>query len=239
MAGLNQRIEVLSSKTNFATDNADVLGRLVRTELKRQFEPFLNEVGGLREQIDQIATAVSTNAIDQAVFQTTVNEDSDDAHDKKSGPVATPQSSKTSGKGFWNSVVKPAFPEALTDIGIIKSALTIQSNTKQDIHDRERYPEVAHVADVRRGLDLAPPEQRFLIDRKVKVRNAFARYLGLNPADIHPDDIPTVGFGGSGGGFRAMIGVLGYAEEMKRTGLWDVLTSVAGVSVACWALSAS
>ncbi|KAE8447000.1 hypothetical protein EG329_011482 [Mollisiaceae sp. DMI_Dod_QoI] len=155
-----------------------------------------------------------------------------------SSKPSSDQSSKTSGKGFWNSVVKPAFPEALTDIGIIKSALTIQSNTKQDIHDRERYPEVAHVAEVRRGLDLAPPEQRFLIDRKVKVRNAFARYLGLNPADIHPDDIPTVGFGGSGGGFRAMIGVLGYAEEMKRTGLWDVLTYVAGVSGACWALSA-
>ncbi|KUJ19701.1 FabD/lysophospholipase-like protein [Mollisia scopiformis] len=151
---------------------------------------------------------------------------------------ASNQRSKTDPKSFWNDVVKPAFPEAITDIGIIKSAITIQSNTKQDIHDQNRYPEVGHVAEVRRGLNLAPPEQRFLSDRKVKVRNAFANYLGLNPADVHPDDVPTVGFGGSGGGFRAMIGVLGYSEEMKRTGLWDALTYVAGVSGACWAFAA-
>ena len=55
---------------------------------------------------------------------------------------------------------------------------------------------------------------------------------------VHPDDVPTVGFGGSGGGFRAMIGCLGYSEEMKRTGLWDLLTYFAGVSGSCWALAA-
>lgn len=43
---------------------------------------------------------------------------------------------------------------------------------------------------------------------------------------------------GSGGGFRALIGVLGYTQEMKASGLWDLLTYVAGVSGACWALAA-
>lgn len=145
---------------------------------------------------------------------------------------------QSSTKRFWNNVIKPAFPEAITDIGIVKSAMSIHSKTKQDIHDRERFPEVAHVAEVRRGLGLCSSEQRFLIDRKARVREAFAKYLGLNLADVHPDDIPVVGFGGSGGGFRAMIAVLGYSEEMKRTGLWDVLTYVAGVSGACWSFAA-
>lgn len=34
------------------------------------------------------------------------------------------------------------------------------------------------------------------------------------------------------------IGVLGYCEEMKRAGLWDCLTYVAGVSGSCWSLAA-
>jgi phospholipase A2 len=35
-----------------------------------------------------------------------------------------------------------------------------------------------------------------------------------------------------------MIGCLGYCEEMKRTGLWDLLIYFAGVSGSCWALAA-
>lgn len=35
-----------------------------------------------------------------------------------------------------------------------------------------------------------------------------------------------------------MISVLGYAQEMKSTGLWDLFTYVAGVSRSCWALAA-
>jgi phospholipase A2 len=89
------------------------------------------------------------------------------------------------------------------------------------------------VAEVRRGLDLALEERRFRAIRKVHARNSFAKYLGLDPAQVHPDDTPIVSFGGGGGGFRAMISVLGYVQEMKRTGLWDSVTYVAGVSGAC------
>lgn len=66
----------------------------------------------------------------------------------------------------------------------------------------------------------------------------FPKYLGLNPADVDPDDVPTVAFGGSGGGYRAMLAVLGYADEMKKSGLWDLLMYVAGVSGSCWSLAA-
>ena len=73
--------------------------------------------------------------------------------------------------------------------------------------------------------------------RKAHVRDSFARYLGIDPAQVHPDDVPIVAFGGSGGGIRAMVAVLGYAQEMKRTGLWDLFMYVAGVSGACWSLA--
>jgi len=105
------------------------------------------------------------------------------------------------------------------------------------MRDVTRFSEIMKVAEVRRGLDLCLEERRFLEMKKVHVRNSFAKYLGLDPAEVHPDDVPTVGFGGSGGGFRAMIGTLGYVQEMKRSGLWDLLTYVAGVSGACWSLA--
>jgi phospholipase A2 len=157
------------------------------------------------------------------------------------GPVqdkSQPASMTAKMKSLWHEKVKPAFPEAISDITIAKNAATASEKVKTEILDSTRYPEVQHVAEVRRGLDLAPKEAQFLAQRKLRVRNAFAKYLGLNPAEVHPDDVPTVGFGGSGGGFRAMIGVLGYCDEMKQTGLWDVLTYVAGVSGACWSLGA-
>lgn len=91
---------------------------------------------------------------------------------------------------------------------------------------------------MRRGLDLSPGETAFLAARKVHVRNNFAKYLGLDPAQVHPDDVPIIGFGSSGGGYRAMIGCLSYSEEMKRVGLWDLLTYFAGVSGSCLALAA-
>lgn len=94
------------------------------------------------------------------------------------------------------------------------------------------------VAEVRRGLNLCPGETAFLAAQKVHVRNNFAKYLGLDPVQVHPDDVPMVGFGSSGGGYRAMIGCLSYSEEMKRTGLWDILTYFAGVSGSCRALAA-
>jgi phospholipase A2 len=104
--------------------------------------------------------------------------------------------------------------------------------------DVVKYSEIMKVAEVRRGLHLALEERRFRTIRKVHVRNSFAKYLGLDPEQVHPDDVLIVGFGGSGGGFRAMIGALGYAQEMKSTGLWDLFTYVAGVSGSCWALAA-
>lgn len=147
-------------------------------------------------------------------------------------------SMKSKMKNLWNDKVKPAFPEAIADISIVKNAFKAESSVKQDIHDITRFPEIMKVAEVRKGLDLGLEERRFLEMRKVHVRNSFAKYLGLDPAEVHPDDVPTVGFGGSGGGFRAMIGTLGYTQAMKKSGLWDLLTYAAGVSGACWSLAA-
>jgi phospholipase A2 len=141
-------------------------------------------------------------------------------------------------RSFWDKTVVPAFPEAIADISIIKAALKVEATITKDLRDTSRHPEVAKSATVRRGFELAPEETLFRDMRKVRVREAFCRYLDLDPADVHVEDVPVVAFGGSGGGYRAMISMLGYGQEMKRSGLWDLLTYVSGVSGSCWSLAA-
>lgn len=151
----------------------------------------------------------------------------------------SPASSDLNGKlkGFWTNTLKPAFPEAITDIKLAKEVFSAEALVSKDLHDATRYPEIKHVAEVRRGVELCSSEKLYLAQRKLRVSEHFAKYLGLDPAQVHPDDVPTIAFGGSGGGYRAMLGMLGYSIEMKRRGLWDLLTYVAGVSGSCWTLA--
>ncbi|EED15715.1 cytosolic phospholipase A2, putative [Talaromyces stipitatus ATCC 10500] len=139
---------------------------------------------------------------------------------------------------FWDKKVKPAFPEAIADISLVKDVFTTESLIHKDIQDATRYPEINKVAHVRQGLELGLEEKAFLAKRKMHVRDHFAKYMGLDPEQVHPDDIPVIGFGGSGGGYRAMIGYIGYMTEMKMAGLWDLITYVAGVSGTCWSIAA-
>ena len=151
-----------------------------------------------------------------------------------------PEESKRSIGGRAKWVLKklnPVSPTARGDLRIMKHSLGVEDHVKQDIHDSELHPEITRVASVRQGNDLCPQEAQFLAARKRYTRDHFARYLDLDPSEVHPEDVPVVGLGGSGGGYRAMIGLLGYCAEMKRAGLWDLITYVAGVSGTCWSMA--
>ncbi|OQO12081.1 hypothetical protein B0A48_02720 [Cryoendolithus antarcticus] len=141
-------------------------------------------------------------------------------------------------RGFYQNVVKPAFPEAIQDVKIMGGLTGLEHRVKKDLSDPNMFPEVSHVAEVRRGNSLSPGEQTFIENRKAHVRDHFAAYIGVDPTEVNPLDIPTITFGGSGGGFRAMLGMLAYSEAMKRSGLWDCLSYVSGVSGSCWSLAA-
>ena len=144
---------------------------------------------------------------------------------------------KDKARSFWKNTVAPAFPEAIGDISLMRKSLHVEATTVKELTDSRKHPEIDQVAHVRRGLDLCAEELQYLARRKTLVRDCFCKYLGLDPAEVHVDDVPIVAFGGSGGGYRAMIAMLAYAEEMKHTGLWNLLTYVAGVSGSCWALA--
>ncbi|KAK5675126.1 hypothetical protein LTS10_012200 [Elasticomyces elasticus] len=148
---------------------------------------------------------------------------------------------ETKHHGFGHKIkgmIKDAFPEAIQDLKIMGGLTALETRIKKEMHDAKLFPEVERVAEVRRGLELCPEEQAFLIARKVRARDNFARYIGLKPEDVDPRDVPTIAFGGSGGGFRTMIGCLGYGRQMQHAGLWDCLTYVSGVSGSCWSLAA-
>jgi hypothetical protein len=134
--------------------------------------------------------------------------------------------------------VKGIFSDGKAAFKSIKTFVSLDSKLSKDICDPSVFPEVAQTAQIRRGLELCPEESQFLAERKRHVRDHFARYMGWDPAHVHPDDVPTIAFGGSGGGYRAMLAVLGYSAGMKKSGLWDLLTYVSGVSGSCtfWTL---
>lgn len=111
--------------------------------------------------------------------------------------------------------------------------VSLESRLTKELDDPARFPEIAQQAVVRKGLGLCSEEMAYLAARRARMRDHFARYVGLNPAQVHSDDIPTVAFGGSGGGYRAMLAFLGYSLAMKEAGMWDLLTYVAGVSGSC------
>jgi phospholipase A2 len=139
---------------------------------------------------------------------------------------------------LWQDVIKPAFPEAIQDIKILFGMTALKARIRKDIMDPSIFPEVEKVAEVRRGLELCADELAFLKMRKAHVRTKFAEYMGVDPEDVHPDDVPIIAYGGSGGGFRAMIACLAYGEAMRKSGLWNCLIYIAGVSGSCWSIAA-
>jgi cytosolic phospholipase A2 len=141
---------------------------------------------------------------------------------------------------------KRSFGDVMRDLGdtakasfhAVKSYVSLEHRMNKDIQNPQLFPEVSYQAFVRRGLNLCQEEQAWLHARKAQARDHFAAYMGWDPAHIHPDDVPTVAFGGSGGGYRAMLAVLGYSQAMKMAGLWPLLSYISGVSGSCWAIAA-
>ncbi|KAK7725729.1 hypothetical protein SLS57_003795 [Botryosphaeria dothidea] len=62
----------------------------------------------------------------------------------------------------------------------------------REANDPEINPEILWDARVRISGDLCDEEKEFLRKRKLHVRHALAKYLGLEEKHIHPDDVPTI-----------------------------------------------
>lgn len=112
-----------------------------------------------------------------------------------------------------------------------------------DDQDTETFPELEWDAHVRCSSELHDEEKAAIYQRRIHMSshgaNTLAQFLQL-PDDeyVHPDDVPLIAIGGSGGGYRAMYGYTGFLKEAENTGLWQCTMWTSAVSGSCWTLAA-
>ncbi|XP_029962561.1 cytosolic phospholipase A2 zeta-like [Salarias fasciatus] len=90
---------------------------------------------------------------------------------------------------------------------------------------------------VRISHDIPAQEKEYLVKRKPIVAQALKKALGLS-AVPQLKKVPTIAVAGSGGGSRAMTGLLGSLRGLKEIGVLDAVTYLTGVSGSTWAMSA-
>ncbi|PWN45551.1 FabD/lysophospholipase-like protein [Ceraceosorus guamensis] len=86
--------------------------------------------------------------------------------------------------------------------------LRLHKEVVQDLSDTTTYPELLKDAHLRRENTLGQQEAAALAARKAWIASsgALRRILQLDESEeIHPEDVPVVALGGSGGGYRANL----------------------------------
>lgn len=160
-------------------------------------------------------------------------------HDAKDQKVGGSLSDLVSGFKKLGSKIRGDKSHRFSDL------LHLHKEVKRDLSDVTLYPELEKDAELRRNNELSGEEKIFLQSRKEFIASSgvLHRFLFLQEDEkVHPDDVPIVALGGSGGGYRACLGFLAYIEEMQNkdqsgaAGLWDLCAYVAGVSGSCWTI---
>ncbi|PWN38801.1 FabD/lysophospholipase-like protein [Ceraceosorus guamensis] len=122
-----------------------------------------------------------------------------------------------------------------------KDLAEIRGRIQEEEIDVKRWPELQWDSHVRVSRRMHPIESRFLRQRRraVAQSGSLSRLLDL-PKDevVHPKDVPLIGIGGSGGGYRAKFGFTAGLLALQRGGVWDCAAWSAGVSGSCWTLAA-
>ncbi|KAK1759351.1 cytosolic phospholipase A2 zeta [Echria macrotheca] len=111
---------------------------------------------------------------------------------------------------------------------------TLADEIWREAHDPAIHPEIQYEAEVRVSESLCDEEKTFLSRRRKVVAAALARYLGLDPEEVHSDDVPVIAMCGSGGGLRALVAGAGSLQATTEDGLFDCTTYISGVSGSCW-----
>nr|XP_046258518.1 cytosolic phospholipase A2 beta [Scatophagus argus] len=103
--------------------------------------------------------------------------------------------------------------------------------------DMETHEGDDEILAVRLDFDIPPEEKEYLKKRKVVVAQALQNILGL-ASQPEPTEVPTIALVASGGGARAMTGLLGSLRGLKDIGVLDAASYITGVSGSTWAMSA-
>ncbi|KAG9279455.1 cytosolic phospholipase A2 gamma-like isoform X1 [Astyanax mexicanus] len=88
-------------------------------------------------------------------------------------------------------------------------------------------------SEVRIGHTLNETERQHVADRAWTVLQCLQQ-LGIS---CSVDEVPKIAVIGSGGGLRAMVGLLGSLSQLKEVGLLDSITYLSGVSGSTWCMA--
>ncbi|XP_061913871.1 cytosolic phospholipase A2 beta-like [Entelurus aequoreus] len=145
-----------------------------------------------------------------------------------------------------------------TELGVASSAdalNTVESSTRLQALPAEHAGNVSLVIDhdtvelnvethesldnlaVRLDFDIPQQEKEYLKKRKTIVGQNMQHIFGLD-SPPPPNKVPTIALVGSGGGSRAMTGLLGCLKSLKNLNVLDSVTYITGVSGSTWAMSA-
>ncbi|KAG9330533.1 hypothetical protein JZ751_024012 [Albula glossodonta] len=83
---------------------------------------------------------------------------------------------------------------------------------------------------IRVSRSLSESEAKFVAERKVKI----AKCLSANGINCEAASVPHIAVLGSGGGERAMVGLLGCLDQMGQDNLLDSTLYLCGVSGSTW-----
>lgn len=104
----------------------------------------------------------------------------------------------------------------------IKNQLNVNNKHKDDI------------AYARQDAELSAFEQEFRASRMPYVKKGLAQFFGRELPD---SKLCTIGFAGTGGGYRAMILTIGYARALEKLGLLDATMYMTSLSGSTWFLA--
>ncbi|KAK3688568.1 acyl transferase/acyl hydrolase/lysophospholipase [Podospora appendiculata] len=150
---------------------------------------------------------------------------------------------QTEGTKLTDTVVELIMPEWTKNIQAYARKLqrelsispgSLADEIWQEAHDPSINPEINYEAKVRVSNDLCDEEKTFLARRRKVTAVALAKYLDIDEADVHPDDVPVIALSGSGGGLRALVAGTGSYLATVEDGLFDCVTYTSGVSGSCW-----
>lgn len=100
---------------------------------------------------------------------------------------------------------------------------------------RSQFPQLyTDQVKVRTGTDIPDQEKAVIAIRKEAIRTSLSQLTGI---DISSEEVPTIAVAGSGGGYRAMLGFLGFLLGAQDTELLDIITYISALSGSTWTLA--
>ncbi|XP_077352328.1 cytosolic phospholipase A2 beta [Festucalex cinctus] len=126
--------------------------------------------------------------------------------------------------------LQPLPPKHTSNVSLVIDQDTVDLNV-------ETHECIDEYIAVRLDFDIPQQEKEYLKKRKLIVGQKMQQLFGLD-SPPSPDQVPTIALVGSGGGSRAMTGLLGSLKGLKEIQLLDTVSYITGVSGSTWAMTA-